>query len=242
MRFLRLMAITVLSLACVVLGSACAGDKGEQGQQGETGATGATGLAGPQGLQGLQGLQGIQGIQGIQGEKGDTGLAGVGIAWLGEWNNSTAFGINDAVGYQGSSYVSRQNGNTNHVPTDTGWWDLWVEKGETGGQGQQGIQGVQGEAGPNWIVAMGIVNYDGDLVQGYNVFSSAWVTDPYPCYKITITDRPYSLDYVTIVSPYFNTVAYHVYNMSADGALLVVMYDTDYLKCGFSFMVLDTTP
>jgi hypothetical protein len=122
MRFFRFMAITVLLLACVVLGSACAGDKGEQGQQGETGATGATGTAGP------QGLQGIQGIQGIQGEKGDTGLAGVGIAWLGEWNNSTAYGINDAVGYQGSSYVSRQNGNTNHVPTDTGWWDLWASR------------------------------------------------------------------------------------------------------------------
>ena len=67
MRLFRLLAITVLLLACIVLGSACAGAKGEQGPQGETGATGATGP---------QGLQGIQGIQGMQGEKGDTGAIG----------------------------------------------------------------------------------------------------------------------------------------------------------------------
>jgi len=49
------MAIMVLLLAFVVLGSACAGAKGEQGLQGETGATGATGPAGPQGPQGEAG-------------------------------------------------------------------------------------------------------------------------------------------------------------------------------------------
>ncbi|MDM8001215.1 MAG: hypothetical protein QUS33_14805 [Dehalococcoidia bacterium] len=219
MQFFRLLAILVVSLALVsgILSTACAGPRGEQGPQGET------------------------------------GLPGAGISWRGQWSSSTAYAADDAVGYQGSSYISRQDGNTNHAPTDSAWWDLWVAKGDTGptgatgatgaqgvkgDTGTQGVQGIQGPAGPNMIVAMGVVNYDGDLDQGYNVSSSAWVTDPYPCYKITLADRPYSLDYVTVVSPFFNTMAHHVYNED-DGALLVVMWDTTYVKCGFSFMVLE---
>jgi hypothetical protein len=95
----------------------------------------------------------------------------------------------DAVGYQGSSYISKQDGNTNHLPTDTVWWDLWVQKGETGAAGAtgatgatgpagphgiQGLQGPQGVPGPNWIVAMGVVTSGGTLYQGYNVSTVNW--------------------------------------------------------------------
>ena len=79
-------------------------------------------------------LTGPQGIQGIQGEKGDAGLPGVGIVWQGEWSNSTVYSENDAVGYRGLSYISKQDGNINHVPTDTAWWDLWVATGRQGPQ------------------------------------------------------------------------------------------------------------
>jgi hypothetical protein len=67
MRHFRLMAITVLLLACVVVGSACAGAKGEQGPQGIQGEKGDTGAQGPQGDQGDQGVQGSQGVQGMPG-------------------------------------------------------------------------------------------------------------------------------------------------------------------------------
>ena len=167
MKFFRLMAITVLLLACVVLGSACAGAKGEQGPKGDTGATGATGAQGLQGIQGIQGIQGVkgdtgdqgpqgiqglQGLQGIQGVKGDTGLPGIGVEWVGEWDSATLYGKYDGVGYQGSSYISRQPNSTNHLPTDTNWWDLWVEKGDTGAKGDTGNQGIQGEPGPGYGV------------------------------------------------------------------------------------------
>jgi hypothetical protein len=56
------------------------------------------------------------------------------------------------VGYQGSSYVSRQNNNTNNLPTDTNWWDLWVEKGDTGSTGVAGADGQDGEPGPGYGV------------------------------------------------------------------------------------------
>jgi hypothetical protein len=95
MRFFRFMAITVLLLACVVLGSACAGAKGEEGLQGPKGDTGTAGvgvqsivnngngtftvkltngttyttdnLTGPTGAKGDTGATGAQGIQGVPG-------------------------------------------------------------------------------------------------------------------------------------------------------------------------------
>ena len=244
MRFFRLTAITVLLLACVVLGSACTGAQGEQGPQGETGATGATGLQGPQGIQGLQGLQGIQGIQ---GEKGDTGLPGIGVEWVGEWDGAVLYAKYDAVGYQGSSYISRQNNNTNNLPTDTNWWDLWVEKGDTGSTGAAGTDGEDGAPGPNMIVATGVIFYDGTVKQGYKVTSCVQGSNDGE-YNIQLTgitfDDAALLHYVVIVTP----TAYaglsttyssyqgllHVYLWSVGGG--VGVYDT------FSFMVLDPSP
>jgi hypothetical protein len=99
MRFFRLMAITVLLLACVVLGSACAGAEGEQGEKGADGVgiqsianntdgtltiyltNGQSYTTGNlKGAQGEIGPQGQQGAQGTQGEKGDKGDPGVGLS------------------------------------------------------------------------------------------------------------------------------------------------------------------
>ena len=161
MRFFRFMAIAVLLLACVLLGTACAGAKGEQGPTGDTGAAGVgvqnivnngngtftvnltngtayttDNLTGPKGDTGAQGIQGVQGIQ------GNPGTPGIGVEWVGEWDSGTLYGKYDAVGYQGSSYISRQNSNTNNLPTDPNWWDLWVAKGDTGATGNKGDTGV----------------------------------------------------------------------------------------------------
>jgi len=102
MRFIRFMAITVLLLACVVLGSAYAGAKGEQGPKGDTGAarvsvqdivnngngnftvnlTNGTActtdnLTGPQGAKGDAGATGAAGAVGAQGIQGMQGIQGV---------------------------------------------------------------------------------------------------------------------------------------------------------------------
>ena len=141
MRFFRLLAIAVILLACVLLGTACAGAKGAQGPQGDTGA------------------------------QGPQGPPGIGVEWVGQWDSGTLYAKYDAVGYQGSSYISKQNSNTSHLPTDTNWWDLWVEKGDTGEQGIQGIQGVQGIPGFSTVVAMGNWDVNNYLRAGYNVVS-----------------------------------------------------------------------
>ena len=104
MRFFRLVAITVLLLACVVLGSACTGAKGGQGEQGvgiqdvvfnadgtmtvnltngeqytSSNLTGPQGVKGDTGAQGVQGIQGTQGVQGIQGEPGPSMTVAMGF-------------------------------------------------------------------------------------------------------------------------------------------------------------------
>jgi hypothetical protein len=101
MRHFRLWAIRVILLACVVLGTACAGANGEQGIQGPKGDTGAVGVGvenivnngdgtftvnltngtayatdnftGPEGEKGDSGLQGASGATGAQGLQGPPG-------------------------------------------------------------------------------------------------------------------------------------------------------------------------
>ena len=265
MRFFRLLAITVLLLACVVLGSACAGAKGEQGPKGDTGATGATGAQGLQGIQGvkgdtgdqgpqgIQGVQGIQGSQGIQGVKGDTGLPGIGVEWVGEWDSAVLYAKYDGVGYQGSSYISRQNSNTNHLPTDTNWWDLWVEKGDSGSagapgaDGQDGAPGADGEdgaPGPNMIVAMGNISSSGTIREGYNIISCEWSASA-QAYRLYLTGITYDqAAYVTLVSPLGEAWVTGYWGNATTGSLAIFFRDSTgtLVQNGFSFMVLDTTP
>jgi len=241
MRFFRLLAITVLLVACVVLGSACTGAQGEQGPQGDVGATGTTGPAGPAGADGAQGPQGLQGIQGERGEKGDPGLPGVGVEWKGEWSNAATYSLNDAVGYQGSSYVSKQDANTNHVPMETAWWDLWVQKGDTGATGAPGADGEDGQdgaPGPNMIVAMGNIASDGTINQGYNVTSC--VVTELPDYEITLTGISWDQDsYVTLVTTAGLSDLTAIYHGYGDKLMVTIFAGQDVaITNGFSFMVL----
>ena len=96
------------------------GDKGDKGEKGDKGDTGATGPQGPQGIQGEQGPQGIQGIQGAQGEKG--------LNWQGEYSGATAYVVDDAVEYQGSSYICILD-STGNLPTNATYWELLAAKG-----------------------------------------------------------------------------------------------------------------
>jgi len=236
MRFFRLLAVTVLLLACVVLGSACAGAKGADGVGIQSIANNTDGTLTIYLTNGQSYTTGD--LTGPQGDKGDTGLAGAGIAWQGEWSDSLTYRKHDAVGYQGSSYVSKQEGNTNHLPTDTAWWDPWVEKGDTGEQGTQGIQGLQGEAGPNMIVAMGFIIGNGTIGRGYNVTSCSWnATQEY--YEITLTGINYITGRYVTLATICGSYSYPVYE-SVDGKLCVTIVGSsgNPTMNAFSFMVL----
>lgn len=58
----------------------------------------------------------------------------------GEYNNSTQYYLFDLVDYNGSSYFAKAN-TTGNVPTNTTYWQLVAEKGNTGGDGPVGPTG-----------------------------------------------------------------------------------------------------
>ncbi len=74
----------------------------------------------------------------ILAEKGDTGSTGAtgatgaagSINWLGEYSNATAYVIDDAVSYNGSSYINIL-ASTGNIPTNTTYWNLMASIGES---------------------------------------------------------------------------------------------------------------
>ena len=66
-----------------------------------------------------------------------TNLGRVCIVPKGTWSNATAYTKLDVVTYQGSSYMAIQN-NTNKQPTNTSYWLLLAQKGDTGNTGATG--------------------------------------------------------------------------------------------------------
>jgi Collagen triple helix repeat (20 copies) len=127
------------------------GPQGAQGAQGTTGVNGAQGPAGATGATGTQGPAGPTGATGAVGAQGSAGPTGpqgpAGLNWKGNWSNSTAYAINDAVFSSGSAYVALQS-NTNVQPPSAGQWDLLVQKGDSGPAGAQGATGAAGTQGP----------------------------------------------------------------------------------------------
>lgn len=95
------------------------------------------GPEGPQGPQGEQGIKGDQGDIGPEGPQGSTGPSGLDITWRGTYAGATAYVLNDAVEYEGSSYIATQS-TTGNLPTNATFWNLMAEKGETGATGPAG--------------------------------------------------------------------------------------------------------
>ncbi len=99
---------------------------------------GSEGTTGPQGPQGLAGETGPQGLIGDKGDKGDTGPAGVN--WTDTYNAAASYAVNDAVVYNGSSYINRTGSNSG-APGSAADWALLAGKGDTGAQGAIGPMG-----------------------------------------------------------------------------------------------------
>jgi len=124
------------------------GEMGPEGPQGEVGPQGPQGEIGPEGPQGEIGPEGPQGEIGPEGPQGEIGPQGEpGLVWLGEWDDEFEYEADDAVVFEGASYVAVV-GSVNEPP-DTGTsWDLLAERGDEGPQGETGPEGPQGETGP----------------------------------------------------------------------------------------------
>jgi hypothetical protein len=92
------------------------------------------------------GDKGETGSQGAQGPQGNPGEDGLDITWRGTYDNGTTYSINDAVSYQGSSYIAIAS-TVGNLPTNTSFWNLMSQKGDTGAAGSNGTNGTDGQHG-----------------------------------------------------------------------------------------------
>lgn len=81
----------------------------------------------------------------------------------GTYNNSTQYYLFDLVDYNGSSYIAKEN-TLGNLPTNTQYWQLIAEKGNTGNDGQTGPVGPTG----NGISSIRKTGTDG-LVDTYTI-------------------------------------------------------------------------
>ncbi len=126
------------------------GPIGPAGATGSAGLPGAAGAAGAVGARGSTGAPGAQGSIGLTGSAGPAGTAGPrGLTWRGAWSNTTAYAVNDAVQFNGTSYINLQAGTGREPDTSPTFWSLLAHAGATGTAGTNGVNGSAGTAGTN---------------------------------------------------------------------------------------------
>ena len=68
--------------------------------------------------------------------------------WMGEYSALTTYAVLDAVTYNGSSYIMKTVApSSGYLPTNTTYWVLLAEKGDTGAAGPTGSTGPTGATG-----------------------------------------------------------------------------------------------
>lgn len=70
--------------------------------------------------------------KGAAGANGNDGADGLSLTWEGNYDNGTAYGFQEVVHYQGSSYICINNPSIGNLPTDTAYWDVVALKGLNG--------------------------------------------------------------------------------------------------------------
>ena len=112
------------------------------------GPQGVAGVQGPVGSTGAAGVPGPVGPTGPIGPVGPAGVAGAGLIYRNAYVAGTQYALNDSVTFNGSTYISLQDGNIGNSPdTHTAFWSILAAAGATGQTGPQGVQGTQGPIG-----------------------------------------------------------------------------------------------
>lgn len=143
-----------------------AGGVGPQGPPGPAGAAGAPGPAGPQGPSGPKGTTGDTGPAGPQGVRG--------LTWRGAWSPTASYAKDDAVQYDGSSYVATSAVDPGLVPGVAPAWDLLAAKAGSvgGGGGGSTITGFKVELLDTVVAA----NADQNVTVGHSCSSGGIAT------------------------------------------------------------------
>ena len=164
------------------------GDTGTTGAQGATGNTGATGSDGQAATisvgsvtTGLPGSSAAVTNAGSSSSatlnftipRGATGATGE-ITWKGGWSSSTVYGVNEAVYYNGSSYIAIANNQNVRPDTDTTKWNIMAQAGAEGGA----ISSMADTQISSSIADMAVLAYDsnGTKWKDNNVFTGTFAS------------------------------------------------------------------
>jgi hypothetical protein len=60
-----------------------------------------------------------------KGDKGERGIPGIGLTFIGDYDNAFAYNVNNAVNYSNKIYYCIQ-ASIGHLPTDTNYWKLFM--------------------------------------------------------------------------------------------------------------------
>lgn len=145
----------VASLEARFAGAVSAGGVGPEGPAGPAGAPGSPGPAGPQGPMGPKGLTGDTGPAGPQGPRG--------LQWRGTWQSGSAYVKDDAVAYDGSSWVASAAVDAGLTPGVAPVWQLLAAKAAATGGGTGTITGFRLEVFEGTVSATA----DQTTTQGY---------------------------------------------------------------------------
>jgi hypothetical protein len=142
-------ASTYISLTASNLGNTPSSSPAKWSVLAAAGAAGAAGATGTTGPQGATGATGATGAAGTNGTNGATGAAGApGLTWQGTYASTANYALNDAVTYNGSSYISLIASNHGNTPTSSPTaWSLLAAAGSAGTPGATGATGAAGTTG-----------------------------------------------------------------------------------------------
>jgi len=160
------------------IGPSGAGTPGPTGPVGATGATGPTGPIGPSGAgaPGPTGPMGATGAIGPTGPIGPVGPPGVGdfgppgptgptgptgLTWHGAWSNTTAYAANDAVNFNGTSYIAIAANRGQQPNLSPASWSVVAQAGSTGPTGPTGATGATGAGAPGPTGPTGVAGATG---------------------------------------------------------------------------------
>lgn len=73
------------------------------------------------------------------------------MGWKGTWNSTTTYVAQDAVYYDGETFVAKQDVPVGTATTNATYWQKVAQKGTNGIDGQDGAQGPAGPQGPQGI-------------------------------------------------------------------------------------------
>lgn len=92
---------------------------------------------------------------------GADGVDGRSFIWKGAWSGAMAYSVDDVVSYQGTTYIAIQAGTNKNPATQTSFWSVMAQKGDTGPTGDAGPAGADGFA-PRQVASLTTASISND--------------------------------------------------------------------------------